>query len=337
MIKLVYRNLVEGMGFKLWKESSMGILASLIYNPAAGSSRLQALFPEILRVFQSCGWEINLCQTQQRGDVARLAGEAAQQGRQVVLVAGGDGSLNEAVNVLAHSSCALGVLPTGTGNVWARQIGMPIPNVLNPYRLVEAAHTLVDSQTRTIDLGRTGERYFLMWSGVGLDGEVSASLEPKPIYIRRLGLVGYAAQAVAVAAQYRGSRMRIEADQQLIRTRGILAVASNGPLYAAILKIAPQARLDDGYLDLTIFQGDNLYATIVHALNLLAGRVEHNPRVISVRARRIRVVTHKPCHVQVDGEPFMRTPVLIEIVPRALQVLIPHQTPANLFLEPDNR
>ena len=312
----------------------MSILASLIYNPAAGSSRLQALLPDILDVFQSRGWEIRLCQTQQRGDIARLAREAIQQDCQIVLVAGGDGSLNEAVNVLAHSSCALGVLPTGTGNVWARQINTPIPSLWNPYRLVEAAYALADGQVRTIDLGHSGERYFLMWSGVGLDGQVSASLEPKPTYIRRLGLAGYAAQVVAVAAQYRGTRIRIETDQEMIRTRAILAVASNAPLYAAILKIAPQARLDDGYLDLVIFQGDNLYATLIHALNVLAGRVEHNQRVISLQARRIHMVTRKACHVQVDGELFMSTPVTIEVAPRALQVLIPREAPEDLFLQP---
>jgi diacylglycerol kinase (ATP) len=305
--------------------------ASLIYNPAAGAFNVEPILPKILATLQEYDWQVDLCHAHQRGDIGRLAQAAARQERQVVLVAGGDGSLNEAANALVHSQTALGILPTGTGNVFARQLGMPIPNPWNPGKLVYAAQALAAGQVRLIDLGQTAGRYFVLWSGTGLDAEVSASVESKRPKIRRFGMVGYAAQVVRAALRYQGVEMIIEVDAETIHTHALLAVASNGPLYGVYFRIAPSAILDDGFLDLTIFEGDNVFATLSRALNLLLGRVARDPHAILRRARRIQVTTPTPIPVQVDGEPLAQTPVTIEVVPQALRILAPRQAPANLF------
>jgi diacylglycerol kinase (ATP) len=309
----------------------MNISASLIYNPAAGAFNLEPVLPEILAALRGHGWQVDLCQTRERGDIGRLAQAAVQQECQVVLVAGGDGSLNEAANALVHSQTALGMLPTGTGNVFVRLLGMPLPSPWNPVKLVKAAETLATGQVRTIDLGRAAGRYFVLWSGIGLDAEISASIEPKRPMVRRFGLVGYAAQVIKAALRYRGAQMTTETDQETIQTHAILAVASNSPLYGVYFRIAPIAVLDDGYLDLTIFEGDDLLSTIGRALNLLLGRVARDPHAMLRRARWIQMTTPTPIPVQVDGEPLTRTPVIIEVVPKALRILTPRQAPSTLF------
>jgi diacylglycerol kinase (ATP) len=309
----------------------MDLSASLIYNPAAGAFNVEPILPKILATLQEYGWQVVMCHAHQRGDIGRLAQAAARQERQVVLVAGGDGSLNEAANALAYSQTALGMLPTGTGNVFARQLGIPIPSPWNPSKLVDAARALAAGEVRTIDLGRTAGRYFVMWSGTGLDAEIIASIEPKPPMIRRFGMVGYAAQVVRVALRYHAVQMVIEVDQTTIKTRALLAVASNGPRYGVIFRLAPAAMLDDGYLDLTILKGDNLFAKITRVLNLLLGRVARDPQAILCRARRIQMTTLNPIPVQVDGEPLTMTPVTIEVAPLALRILAPHQAPVTLF------
>jgi diacylglycerol kinase (ATP) len=305
--------------------------ASLIYNPAAGAYNVESTLPDILARLQEYGWQVDLCRTYHRGDIARLTQAAMQQERQVVLVAGGDGSLNEAANVLAHSQTNLGVLPTGTGNVFARQLGMPIPSPWKLGKLVNAAQALAEGQVQTIDLGRTAGRYFVLWSGTGLDAEISASIEPKRPVIRRAGLVGYAAQVIKAALRYHGAPMTIEVDGETIHTHALLAVATNGPLYGVYFRIAPKAILDDGYLDLIILNGENLFSKIARVFYLLLRRVESDPQAILRRARCIQVTTPTPIPVHVDGEPLTRTPVTIEVVPQSLRILAPRQAPATLF------
>jgi YegS/Rv2252/BmrU family lipid kinase len=309
----------------------MGSSGILIYNPAAGAFNVKPVLPEILQTLALGGWQVELRQTHQPGDIGRFTAEAVQRDADVVFVAGGDGSLNEAVNHLAHSRTALGVIPTGTSNVWARLVGMPMPLPWNLHKLVDGAQVMVDGCIRTVDLGLAEQRYFLMWSGVGLDGEIASIIEPKPAPVRRFGMLGYAAFVIAIAFRYRGVHMTIETENHTYQTRSLLTVASNGGLYGGILRIAPQAMLDDGYLDVCIFRGENILQTLFHAAILLAGKAAKDPRAIMVRAQRIQVSSLRPCYVQVDGEPFNQTPVNIEVVPKALRVLVPKNIPQKLF------
>jgi diacylglycerol kinase (ATP) len=303
----------------------------LIYNPAAGAFNVKPVLPEILQALALGGWQVELRQTHQPGDIGRFTTEAVQRGDNIVFIAGGDGSLNEAVNHLAHTNTALGVIPTGTSNVWARLVGMPMPLPWNLHKLVDGAKALVDGCVRTVDLGLADQRYFLMWSGVGLDGEIASVIEPKSTPVRKFGMLGYAAFVIAIAFRYRGVHMTIETENHTYQTRSLLTVASNGGLYGGILRIAPQAVLDDGYLDVCIFRGENILQTLFHAAILLAGKAAKDPRAIMVRAQRIQVSSLRPCHVQVDGEPFIKTPVNIKVVPKALRVLLPPNTSAALF------
>jgi diacylglycerol kinase family enzyme len=142
-----------------------GARAVLIYNPRSGTRDIQSRLPPALQVFREHGWQIDVQGTQRAGDVQRLTADAVRDKYSAVLVAGGDGSLNEAANALAHSAVALAVLPAGTANVWARQIGMPTPAPLYSTQLADAARSICYGLIRPIDLGRANERYFLLWSG----------------------------------------------------------------------------------------------------------------------------------------------------------------------------
>lgn len=308
--------------------------ATLIYNPAAGAYNLQAVLPEIQAVWETRGWQVILRQTRQAGDIAHYASEAVQDGCQAVLVAGGDGSLNEAVNALALSPVALGVIPTGTGNVFARQIGVPIARPWNRHRLVAAALSLVEGRERTIDLGKANGRYFLLWSGVGLDAQVAQTIEPKPAIVRRFGLLGYAAHVVSVAIRFRGQHLIIEADEERIENDALICVASNTRAYAAILNIAPRAVLDDRRLDLTVLRGTNLATILLHAAFLLTHTVQHDPLTLIRQVQRIQVTSPVLCPLHVDGEPFGSTPASIEVVPSALKVLVPQKASERLFSQP---
>jgi diacylglycerol kinase (ATP) len=310
------------------------IRTTLIYNPYAGSGNIEPILPEILNLLRQYNCQVAVKQTRQPGDIQVFAKEAVDQAMQVVFVAGGDGSINEAVNALAYSPVALGVIPVGTGNVWARQIGLPLPSKWNSHRLVDAIQVLLEGSIYEVDLGKVNDRYFLMWSGVGLDAEVSATIEPKPLYMRRLGLVGYGAYVAYVALGYRGTYTTIEVDGEEVTTRALLAVVSNVNLYAAILKVAPKAQLDDGLLNISIFKGDNVLSALWHVPPMLAGWTERDSRAIQMLGRKITIRAQRTCNVHVDGDPLTKTPVTIQVVPRSLRVLIPRCVPAGLLSRP---
>ena len=308
-----------------------GTRATLIYNPTSGTRNVAALLPAALDVLRGSGWQVDVQTTQRPGDLYRLAAQARDQQQTVVLVAGGDGSLNEAANALAFSKTALGMLPSGTANVWGRQIGLPLPSPLVANHLIDAAQANAGGTVRTIDLGRAGTRYFVLWSGVGLDAQVTAQIEPRPPWVKRFGVVGYAWRAFWIAVRYRGTRMDIQIDERRIRGRALMVLVSNAQLYGGVLRAAPDARLDDGWLDVTIMKGGSFRELARHAWHYLRQRTEADTGVFRQRARHIRVRARRPCYVHVDAEPIGRTPVDIDVAARALRVIVPAGAPRELF------
>lgn len=308
------------------------IRATLIYNPMSGTLQTEAALPGVLAVLRSAGWQVEVQATTRAGDASWLAAQARDQHRQVVLIAGGDGTLNEAANALAHSDVALGVLPCGTANVWARQIGLPIPTPLRPDRLVEAARLLLDGSIRPIDLGRARDRYFVMWSGIGLDALVTATIEPRPKWAKRLGVISYGVHALMTMLQFRGTRMLVAVDDQRISCRALMVLVSNAQLYGGIAEIAPEAIMDDGILDVRIYKGDSFWQMLRHLLRAILRQRAPDPQLIQVRGQHIRVVTRRTCYVHVDAEPYDRTPITIEVAPLALRMIVPANAPASLFI-----
>jgi len=306
--------------------------AVLIYNPRSGTHDVQAHLPVALQVFDEFGWRVELQGTQRAGDVQRLAAEAVRNHYDVVLAAGGDGSLNEAANALAHSEVALATLPSGTANVWARQINMPIPAPLYPTQLADAARAICTGLIRPIDLGRTNARYFLLWSGAGLDAYVTSKIEPRPPWVKRWGVAGYGLRALWHAMRYRGTRMTIELDDQPpLHDRALMVLISNIQLYAGIVRPSPEARVDDGLLDVCIFKGTSFAYTVRHFVSIALGRSAQDPQLINRRGRRIRVRAKQPTAVHVDAEPIGTTPIEVQVAPRALRVIVPTTAATTLF------
>ena len=309
-----------------------GTRAVVIYNPRSGPRDVQASLTGALEVFREQGWHIDVERTRQAGDVQRLSTEARQAGYDVVLTAGGDGSLNEAANALAHSAVALGTLPSGTANVWARQIGLPMPAPLYAAHMADAARALCAGLVRPIDLGRTNDRYFLLWSGAGLDAYVTSKIEPRPPWVKRWGVMGYGLGAAWHAVQYRGTPMTIRVDDQTAwRGRTLMVLISNIQLYAGIVRPSPDAHVDDGWLDVCIFQGASFAYTARHFISIALGRNAQNPQLINTRGRHIRITAKQPTAVHVDAEPIGVTPIIVTIQPGALRVIVPQAAPAALF------
>lgn len=305
--------------------------AVVIANPTSGPRDVGPELPAVLDYLHHRGWKTAQHWTGRPGEATVLARKAVDRGVDAVFVVGGDGTINEIVNGLAGSPVSLGVLPGGTGNVWARELGLPTPGLHRPQPLVDAVRTLVPGGIRRIDLGKANGRYFLQWAGMGLDAEVNQVMEPRTRTQRRLGALAYVVAGVVTAMNLQGTRTRIWIDGKRVYRRAILAVTCNSQLYGGFTRIAPQARLDDGLLDLHVFAGTGFGDAVRAALGVITGLHVRDPRHSCFQGRIICLETDKPMAIAVDGEPAGSTPLECEIVPRALSVLVPPHVCPSLF------
>jgi diacylglycerol kinase (ATP) len=305
--------------------------SKLIVNPTSGPWDVRRELSAVLYHLQDHNWRTSLHYTERPGEATELARQAVDQGLDAVFVVGGDGTINEIINGLAGSAVALAVLPGGTGNVWAKELGLPTRSPLHLSPLVESVRALVPGTTRRIDLGRANDRFFLQWAGIGLDAEVTYAMEPRTRRQRRLGALAYIVAGLTAAANMAGTRTRIWIDEELIYRRTILIVISNSQLYGGKVRIATDARLDDGMLDVNVFAGTGFGSSLRAALGVITGLHIHDPRHSFYRGSSIRVETDKPMAIHLDGEPFVTTPLECQVMPRALAVMIPRDIRPELF------
>ncbi|MGV3525540.1 MAG: diacylglycerol/lipid kinase family protein [Candidatus Sericytochromatia bacterium] len=297
------------------------VRATLIYNPTAGQI-WGAFKPEgVISYLAKHDWQVEATPTAYAGHGSELARQAVRDGYDVVLAAGGDGTLNEVVQGLAHSSVTLGVLPVGTTNVLARELQIPL-------NFQEALECLPLAEPFTLDLGRMNRRYFILMAGIGYDAEVMRDVNPHiKLFAGKMAVVTSSVlnlfnhQSFVVRLNFidaAGKRHRLG--------RSVMQIfVSNAATYATDYKIAEQARLDDGLLELHIFKSRRFRDTLSSLLSLALRRHKEWIEFEHYRIRSLQIKARKAVPVQLDGDTVGKTPLLIEVVPQALRVLRPRQ------------
>jgi YegS/Rv2252/BmrU family lipid kinase len=296
--------------------------ATIIFNPSAGQAgTLAESLHAAAQVWSEQGWQIDFSPTQAAGDATHLARHAVEQQYDMVVAAGGDGTINEVVNGLAGSSTVLATLPLGTMNVWARELRLP----LEPRAAAEAMLTW---QTRSIDLGYAGGRYFLLMAGIGFDATITSGIRPEEK--RRLGALAYVLRGIELALRVRGTHARLTLDGKHVRGRILMVVVGNTQLYGGIARITARASIDDGLLDVCVMKGDSFLSGLLHALSILRQRHSINPTIEYYRVRRVHITTRTALPVQVDGDTIGQTPMTFQVAAGALQALLPQHLPDDL-------
>lgn len=303
--------------------------ARLVYNPSAGMRTAREQIHLAMDELRGRGWSLDLIETTQSGDAERLAREAAAEEIDALIAVGGDGAVNEVANGLVGSATALGVLPLGTANVWAKEMGLPLGD------LATAAQRLAEADIRKVDVGevrgpRIAPRVFVLWCGVGLDAAITQDVEPQREMKRRLGALLFWLVGIRDAWSYRGKRATLHLAEKRVRKRVILALAANAQLYGGIVRIAPNAYVDDGLLNLVVFKGTGFGMTALHLVRVFLGLHLRDPQVETYALPWVRV-EGKNLPVHVDGEPIGFAPVEIRVRPLALRVLVPETANQNLF------
>lgn len=292
----------------------------LIVNPHSGGGKGQKWAPRLEENLKRRGWIVQTVLTQRQGS-AKTA--VAERTADLILIAGGDGVFHDALNGLWRSqkSVPIGLIPIGTGNVFAANMG------ISPHPL-EALEQLLNGQVRWLDVGEAHGEVFHCSLGVGFDAYVVAQMETvsKP-QKRLLGKLVYFLQALRQSIRYRWSSLRVEAElangeKKVWEKDAWLVLISNLPDYGGV-KVTPDAKPDDGLLDICILPSRSKADYFRFAMLGLLGWHMHHPEVVVTQIRYAHIVSNPPVPTQMDGELAPPTPVTVKVVPRAVPILLP--------------
>jgi diacylglycerol kinase (ATP) len=296
----------------------------IIANPTSGRGRGGRTADAVAGILRAHGVDVTIRHTTASGDAERIAGEAivADARSPTCLVAcGGDGTIQEVANALAGSSSllgdacpALGLAPSGRCNDFARAFGIPAdPRII--------ADVLLHGRAAPTDLGRVNGRCFCTVATAGVDAEVSSFVDTMRMPLR--GTLAYLYGAIRVLIRYRAYEMKITGDFGVIERPLLLASSANTSSYGGAIRIAPNADLSDGQLDLCVVDRVGRLRAMALIPSLLAGRHGRCPAVHFLRTRRLTIESPQPLEIWADGERIARTPATIEVIPAAIRVLRP--------------
>jgi len=300
--------------------------ALLLYNPAAGRFPIKTFVPSVVSPLQAAGWRVELAETLSGSHATSVARQAAAEKFQAVFVVGGDGTVGQVANGLVDTETALGVLPAGTMNVWATELGLRLFEwPFGTDALAENARLLADAPACSVDVGLCNDHAFLLWAGIGLDAMTIQQLEPRQRAEKYVSVPQYVAATMWTAAVWHGMDLRVWTDEQRVDGHFLLAVATNIRRYVGGLAVlSPNAYLDDGEMDLWLISGSTLADAIRAFFEVLAGS-----HVTSEQARRLpfqtaRVESDTPFSVQMDGDPMLGGKhAQLSVRKQALKVLMP--------------
>ncbi|MCX6357606.1 MAG: diacylglycerol kinase family lipid kinase [Candidatus Aureabacteria bacterium] len=289
--------------------------ALLIVNPDSGGAVGGRRFEKIARALSRHGIAVDIRAAERRGDARSLASRASAEAFHMVIGGGGDGTIHEIVNGIAGSSLALGILPMGTANVLARELGIP----LDP---MEACDVLGTGKIRSIDLIKSSEgRYFSCMAGVGFDAQVVEEMDPALKGI--LGGLAYPLAGLATALHYGLPELSVEIDGNTPPLIGYGVVVCNSHHYGGGFTLCPRARIDDGALDVCVLEKRAIYSIIKLSVAVLMNAPESIDGIGHYSGRTVRITAEPKVPVHMDGDVVGATPVRFDIVPGALRVVAP--------------
>ena len=299
--------------------------ALLLYNPTAGRLPIQLFIGGIIRPLRSAGWKIEVVETISGRDATRMAREAARQKYEAVFAIGGDGTVGQVATGLMKSDTALAVLPGGTSNVWARELGLYTFDWLHPRALQKNARLLARAPVRRVDVGTCNGRPFLLWAGVGLDAEIVRQLEPRPRFEKYIAAPRYVATGVSTMASWHGMDLHVWNGDQSVDGHFLLAVATNIRKYAGGMAVlSPDACIDDGKMDLWLMSGNSFADAFRHLFDVLGGRHLTSQEVVKLPFSRVRIESETDFSVELDGDPAMTVNRIdLRVEKQALNVLLP--------------
>lgn len=291
--------------------------AFVIVNPVAGQSAPEKVRQVLDKELGPAGWSFSIHETSVDDDLPKVVGDALAEGCEIVIVAGGDGTVALVAGNLVGTNVPLAILPVGTGNLLSRELGIP-------QDLRRAAAAIVDEhRTIEVDAMRIGERHYFLNAGVGFPAAVMRDTSSKAK--RRFGMLAYGRTAIEKMLQSRPTRFRLVVDGRARTVRaGFVMVANAGTLASSEVRWSKDTVVDDGILDVFVARARSPRDYVVLAWNLWNGRSVGDGPNRHFRAHRdVSITPARPLAAQADGEAIGTRSIGVQIVPRAVRFIVP--------------
>lgn len=287
----------------------------VIWNANAGSkgglSTNSCTEEELRELLERHGLGADVHATGSAEDARALAAEAVREGYDLVVAAGGDGTIGLVAGELLGSRTALGILPLGSVMNVARSIGLPREREA-------AAEVLGSGEVRAIDVGLARHRPFYEVGSVGMNAAMfrEAQRFDRGDWLSIL-------RTLWVAIRYRPARMEIRLDDRVVRTRALMVTVANGPYTGMGMTVAPEARLDDGRFDIVVFRRFSKLRLVRHLAGVAFGRYRPAPEIETYRSRTVRITSAHPLPCRADSRDLGMTPVEFTVRAGSLRVVLP--------------
>lgn len=290
----------------------------VIVNPVAGRGRGRRAWTVVGPALRDAGIRYEETFEEEPGQAIPIAEDATRAGYDVIVAVGGDGTVHEVVNGIMRAGVkeqpAVAIIPGGTGNDFARALGVP----KDP---LAAGRLLLSGARRRVDIGQVNERYFVGISGVGFDAEVAAKVNRWPKWVG--GTTVYVAAILSMLVTYSLAPTRIVLDGREERLRLFLLAAANTPWYGGGMYMAPHARADDGYLEVITARDLGKLETLGLLPKVFSGAHLGHRKVAHQAVREVRVESDVRLSIHADGETVGQVPAVFRAVPGAIEVIVP--------------
>jgi YegS/Rv2252/BmrU family lipid kinase len=292
-----------------------------IINPIAGTRQKQIIHDAIQKVFTA--EEHQVFYTAYPGNAYELAVQKVAEGYHNIVAVGGDGTVNEVASALVNTPARLGIIPAGSGNGLARHLHIPIS-------VSDALKVLRDPVIRAIDVGQVNERYFFCTCGTGFDASVGKKFAHEP----KRGMVSYVRATIHQYITYSPKKYVLKTENKKVKLKAFLVTFANSGQYGNNAYIAPNALIDDGFLDLCVLRPFPKTSTLELGLRLFFKNIDQSPylEVMRVKKATLKRKNKQKITLHLDGEPVtLKRKLKVKVIPSALNVMTPQPKSHTLF------
>jgi YegS/Rv2252/BmrU family lipid kinase len=290
-----------------------------IINPIAGTRHKKAISEAITSALPEDDCEIIF--TEYQGHAHQIALQKVAEGHIHIVAVGGDGTVNEVASALVNTSCHLGIIPAGSGNGLARHLKIPM-------QLQASIELIRQHEVRPIDVGWVNGRYFFCTCGTGFDASVGREFATNS----RRGMISYVRAVIHQYIRYLPKKYILKTGKRKIKLEAFLVTFANSGQYGGDAYIAPNARIDDGVLDLCILRPFPKVSTLDLGLRLFFKNIDQSPylEVMQITKASLKRKGKRSLHVHIDGEPStIRGKLKIRVIAGGLQVMVPAKKPSR--------
>jgi YegS/Rv2252/BmrU family lipid kinase len=298
---------------------------TIIINPVSGTISKQKIPQLVNEVLHSQSFQTEIVYTKHPGHASELTQQALDKDVDYIVAAGGDGTVNEVAKAMVHTSSTLGIIPIGSGNGLARDLGIPMD-------IRKAIEIIAEGNKLTIDYGKANNHIFFCTCGVGFDAIVSEKFSEG----KKRGSISYAKNAITEYLKFKPDVYEITLENgTTLKEKAFLITCANASQYGNNAYIAPLADKRDGLMDIVVLAPINPLDVAPLAIQLFTKQIDHNQRVSHYRSKKALIKRNQAGLMHVDGEPFHTgMEISLEIIPEGLRVITPLDTTKPLIPNP---